>query len=161
MIRCRLHHLEARCRQRGYTLDEVRPCIVSQDGDAIVVDETHPAYPARPKPGFTPPPRSSLPQPDLSRTDAPSFLTKVKNFAVAATQHVAAGAPMASDEEIIRRHDTCTACEFLTDNACTKCGCPVVRARQYVSKLSWADSACPVGKWGPVSGQNSESPETA
>ena len=51
MIRCHLRHLEARCRQRGYTLDEVRPCIVSQDGDQITVDETHPAYP-RAKPGL-------------------------------------------------------------------------------------------------------------
>jgi hypothetical protein len=52
MIRCRLSHLEARCRQRGYTLDEVRPCIVSQDGDTITVDETHPAYPRQRKPGL-------------------------------------------------------------------------------------------------------------
>jgi hypothetical protein len=51
MIRCHLRHLEARCRQRGYTLDEVRPCIVTQDGDQITVDETHPAYP-RVKPGL-------------------------------------------------------------------------------------------------------------
>jgi len=148
MIHCRLAHLEARCRQRGYTLDEVRPCIVSQDGDTITVDETHPTYPAKAKPGFVP--RKPPPQPDLSRTDAPSFLQKVKNFAVSATKHVAAGAPLASDEEIIRRHDICMACEFLKDDACTKCGCPVVRARKYVSKLSWADSECPVGKWGPV-----------
>jgi hypothetical protein len=52
MIRCRLRHLEARCRQRGYTLDEVRPCIVTQDGDMITVDETHAAYPRKPKPGL-------------------------------------------------------------------------------------------------------------
>jgi hypothetical protein len=45
MIRCRLQHLADRCRERGYTFDEVRPCIVSQDGDTITVDETHPAYP--------------------------------------------------------------------------------------------------------------------
>lgn len=51
MIRCRLSHLEARCRQRGYTLEQVRPCIVSQDGDSITVDETHPAYP-RAAPGL-------------------------------------------------------------------------------------------------------------
>jgi hypothetical protein len=51
MIRCRLRHLEARCRQRGYTLEQVRPCIASQDGDQITVDETHPAYP-RAKPGL-------------------------------------------------------------------------------------------------------------
>ena len=51
MIRCHIAHLEARCRQRGYTLEQVRPCIVSQDGDRLVVDETHPAYP-RAKPGL-------------------------------------------------------------------------------------------------------------
>ena len=52
MITCRLSHLDARCRQRGYTLDEVRPCIVRQHGDLIVVDETHPAYPRERKPGL-------------------------------------------------------------------------------------------------------------
>lgn len=51
MIRCRLQHLDDRCRERGYTLEEVRPCIVSQDGDTITVDETHPAYP-RSRPGL-------------------------------------------------------------------------------------------------------------
>jgi hypothetical protein len=35
MITCPKEHLAARCRQRGYTLDEVRPCIVSEDGDQI------------------------------------------------------------------------------------------------------------------------------
>ena len=51
MISCQLDHLKQRCRERGYTLDEVRPCIVSQDGDTITVDETHPAYP-RARPGL-------------------------------------------------------------------------------------------------------------
>ena len=51
MIRCRLAHLEARCRQRGYTLEQVRPCIVSEDGDTITVDETHAAYPHK-RPGL-------------------------------------------------------------------------------------------------------------
>lgn len=45
MITCTLLHLVARCKERGYTLDEVRPCIVSEDGDSITVDETHEAYP--------------------------------------------------------------------------------------------------------------------
>lgn len=42
---------EARCRERGYTLEQVRPCIVAEDGDTITVDETHQAYP-RAKPGL-------------------------------------------------------------------------------------------------------------
>lgn len=45
MIKCSLQQLEARCNQRGYTLDEVAACIVSRDGDTITVDETHSAYP--------------------------------------------------------------------------------------------------------------------
>ena len=52
MITCTISNLLIRCKERGYTLDEVRPCIVSEDGDSITVDETHKAYPhARPGPG--------------------------------------------------------------------------------------------------------------
>ena len=51
MITCPLLYLMQRCQERGYTLDEVRPCIVSEDGDMITVDETHPAYP-RARPGL-------------------------------------------------------------------------------------------------------------
>ena len=146
MITCNRLHLEARCTERGYTLDEVLPCVVSQDGDVWTIDVDHPAYPRVAKAGYEPPqPEPVEPMPSRS---APGFLEKVKNFATAAVDHVAAGMPTASDEEIIRRHDICLGCEFLQDNACTQCGCPVARVRGYVSKLSWADSECPVGKWG-------------
>lgn len=94
-------------------------------------------------------PAGNQAQPMPSR-ESPGFLTKLRNFATAAAGHVAAGMPMASDEEIIRRHDICLACEHLVDNACTQCGCPVARVRGYVSKLSWADQECPIGKWGKV-----------
>jgi hypothetical protein len=55
MIHCKRDHLAARCRQRGYTLDEVRGCIVSQDGDNITVDVDHPAFPRSQKRGFVKP----------------------------------------------------------------------------------------------------------
>jgi len=45
MIHCQRHHLEKRAAERGYTWEQVAPCIVSEDGDTITVDETHPAYP--------------------------------------------------------------------------------------------------------------------
>ena len=45
MITGRRSAFEARCRERGTTLDAVRACIVSEDGDTITVDETHEAYP--------------------------------------------------------------------------------------------------------------------
>ena len=45
MIRCQRHHLKKRAAERGYTWEQVAPCIVTEDGDTITVDETHPAYP--------------------------------------------------------------------------------------------------------------------
>ena len=45
MTTCDRGYLEARCRERGYTLAEVMPCVVAQDGDAWTIDVDHPAYP--------------------------------------------------------------------------------------------------------------------
>jgi hypothetical protein len=132
MITCRRSHLASRCRQRGYTLDEVRACIVSEDGETITVDETHPAYPRTAKPGV-------------------SIFTKVRNFAASAAKHLAAGMPQATDEQVAARFAICQTCEHFDGTACRQCGCPVVREKKFLSKLSWANESCPVGKWGPVS----------
>jgi hypothetical protein len=56
MTTCHRTFLESRCRERGYTLDEVMPCVVAQDGDQWTIDTGHPAYPANPKPGHEPQP---------------------------------------------------------------------------------------------------------
>jgi hypothetical protein len=45
MIRCHRSNLEARCVERGYTLDEVLPCVVSQDGDEWTIDTESEFYP--------------------------------------------------------------------------------------------------------------------
>ena len=131
MIACHRKNLMQRCHERGYTFEEVRACIVSEDGDNIVVDETHASYPRVPKPGV-------------------SIMQKAVNFATATAQHIAAGSPVASDEEIASRFAICQGCEHYDGKACSKCGCPVVREKAYLSKLSWADQSCPVGKWGPI-----------
>jgi hypothetical protein len=138
MIRCRLRELEGRCRQRGYTLDEVRACIVSEDGDTVTIDVDHPAYPRTPKPGFQP------------RRELPPLTQRVANFAASVADHIAAGMPRATDEQIAERFAICQGCEFLSGGACSQCGCPVVREARYISKLSWANESCPVGKWGPA-----------
>lgn len=80
----------------------------------------------------------------------PSLLAKAANFASAAVQHVAAGAPRCTEEEVAARHAICVGCEYFANSTCTKCGCPVSRERTYLGKLSWADQSCPVGKWGPI-----------
>ena len=58
VTRCHRSHLEARCLERGYTLDEVMPCVVAQDGDQWTIDVDHPAYPRRAKPGYATPTKS-------------------------------------------------------------------------------------------------------
>lgn len=126
MITGRRDALEARCLERGYTLEDIRACIVHEDGDIVTVDERHPAYPKA----------------------KPSLVEKAVNFATSAARHVAAGAPQASQEEVSRRFAICQSCEFYDGKACGKCGCPVVREKKFLSKLSWANESCPVGKWG-------------
>jgi hypothetical protein len=82
---------------------------------------------------------------------APTLATKAANFATSAAKHVAAGMPQATDEQVAARFAICQTCEHFDGRACKKCGCPVVRKKQFLSKLSWAGESCPVGKWGPVS----------
>jgi hypothetical protein len=127
MITGRRWQFKSRVIQRGYTWGEVRPCIVAEDGDMITVDETHPAYP---------------------RLKPPSLLQKAANFAASAAKHIKAGMPLCTQEQIDQRFAICQGCEFYKDNACLKCGCPLSREKQFISKLSWANEKCPVGKWG-------------
>jgi hypothetical protein len=61
MITTHRRHLESRCAERGYTLDEVLPCVVSQDGDEWTIDTSHPAYPRV----------SRLPEPPAPPTHGP------------------------------------------------------------------------------------------
>lgn len=84
-----------------------------------------------------------------SERDSPvSFGQKILNFAGAVADHVKSGMPRCTEEQIIKRHDICRKCEFFKDDTCGKCGCPLTRNQQFVSKLAWADQECPVGKWG-------------
>ena len=47
MITCHKMYFVQRCRERGYTIDEAMPCVVSKDGDMWTIDETHKAYPRK------------------------------------------------------------------------------------------------------------------
>jgi hypothetical protein len=81
----------------------------------------------------------------------PTFAQKARNFAASAAKHLAAGMPQATEEQVAERFAICQGCEHFDGKACRKCGCPVVRQKKFLSKLSWANESCPVGKWGPVS----------
>jgi len=45
VITCHKDHLIARCKERGYLLKDVMPCVVHTDGDQWTIDTAHDAYP--------------------------------------------------------------------------------------------------------------------
>jgi hypothetical protein len=48
-ITCHYSFLQERCKERGYIIDEVMPCVISISGDNYTIDTDHPAYPKQPK----------------------------------------------------------------------------------------------------------------
>jgi len=42
-------YLLFRCAERGYSIEEVMSCVISQDGDNWTIDTSHPSYPSYPK----------------------------------------------------------------------------------------------------------------
>lgn len=141
-MRMHLSDLHARAEERGYTLKQISPCIAQRFSDGTAeVDIHHPAYPHSREPDSTE---------YLNSVSHPSVLKKAINFVAATVKHVAAGAPSASEEEVARRFAICQGCEHYDGKACAKCGCPISAVKGSVSKLSWADQSCPVGKWGPA-----------
>jgi hypothetical protein len=54
---------------------------------------------------------------------------------------------LCSEEEIDKRHNICSGCEFFTNNSCMKCGCSLSRDRIYMNKLAMKDQSCPINKW--------------
>jgi hypothetical protein len=67
MITTHRSNLEARCTERGYTLDEVMPCVVSQDGDEWTIDTDSEFYPRVSRLPEPPAPRPHGPGTELSK----------------------------------------------------------------------------------------------
>lgn len=127
VIACKLADLQARCDERGYTLESALPCIVERSGDDIRVDTHHPAYPRRPQ--------------------TVGSATKLKNFAKSTVKHVASGLPRSSDAEVERRFSICSACDQFTGKTCKACGCTITTDPVLIGKLQWAGERCPLKKW--------------
>lgn len=82
----------------------------------------------------------------ITETD-PNWLDKIKNFSKSMMDHASNGFAMATDDDIRHRYEICSTCEFFKNSTCSKCGCPLYRTKNYISKLSWASEKCPVDKW--------------
>lgn len=98
---------------------------------------------------------------------APGLLTRAKNFAKAATHHIMTGRKHCTDEQKQARFDQCTKNEcglFIVHGeggvcAHEKCGCFIRAQGQFMDKLSWADSECPLGYWKAIAEKDGETPE--
>lgn len=83
-----------------------------------------------------------------------SFPQKIKNFASSLYGHIKNNMELCPDYIIEKRYDICKSCEYFKDSTCTKCGCPLIRDRAYISKLAWSNEACPINKWTKWSDQS-------
>lgn len=86
----------------------------------------------------------------------PGVVTKVFNFAKAATKHVATGMKKTSEATRLVRLQLCESCEVYFDRekrVCKhrKCGCNV--GGKILDKTAWAEQSCPIGRWGPETTQ--------
>lgn len=89
----------------------------------------------------------------------PGALQLAGNFARAAAQHVRAGSPQATDEQVAERFSICQSCELFKliadgQGQCLhpSCGCNLKKVGLTgLNKLRWAEQACPIGKWPAVS----------
>lgn len=77
---------------------------------------------------------------------SPGILAKIVSFTTAVVGHVAAGMPMASEEQKNARLAICKTCENFENSSCRLCGCHMP------FKVMSAVSSCPHDppKWGPI-----------
>jgi hypothetical protein len=92
----------------------------------------------------------------VEATTPPSAARRGANFAKASIQHIASGAPLASDAQVAERFAICLQCplyragkqEGVGQCLHPSCGCKVKAVGLTgLNKLRWADQRCPLGHW--------------
>ena len=103
-------------------------------------------------------PRSTIKRNCSTKPEPPSMVKRAVNFTKAVTQHVMTGRKHCSEEQKAERFNICKSnqCGLFLPNGeggiCShdKCGCYIRSNGQFMDKLSWAESKCPVDMWGPI-----------
>jgi len=71
----------------------------------------------------------------------PSAVAMAGNLGKSLIEWSASGFKTCEGDELSKRLDICSSCEYLINNRCLKCGCFIeVKTRLGTSK-------CPIGKW--------------
>jgi len=99
----------------------------------------------------------------------PTILRRSTNFTKAATKHLRTGMRHCTEEQRKTRFTQCSKNEcglFLQgktgeEGICShvNCGCYIRSRGRFLDKISWADSECPEGYWGPIPEKDDETPE--
>ena len=78
-----------------------------------------------------------------------SYFKKVLRFFYALFWHCVKGFPTCNKIEILERYNICIRCEEYNkeESICNVCGCNLSNRREFMNKLAWADSECPIEKW--------------
>lgn len=87
----------------------------------------------------------------------PKLTKRIQNFTKASANHLMTGMKHCSDEQKKKRFEICKSNKcglFLSKGEggiCShdNCGCFIRSNGKFLDKLSWADSKCPEGFWGP------------
>ena len=83
----------------------------------------------------------------------PSITQQAKNLTKAAAKHISTGLKHCTKEQRDSRYEICKKCDRFHNGICNHddCGCIIRSKGKFMDKLSWADSKCPEGYWGPIS----------
>jgi hypothetical protein len=96
--------------------------------------------------------------------EPPNIIKRGKNLARAAVGHMVKGNPHCTEGQKQERYKVCQSnqCglfrQYRDGGLCAHddCGCYIRSNGQFMDKLSWADSKCPVGFWGPIETDENE-----
>jgi len=97
----------------------------------------------------------------------PSLVQRARNFAKAAAKHVQSGRRHCTQEQKEARFKQCASDEcglfmrYGKGGICSHedCGCFIRSKGKFFDKLSWAESKCPEGYWGPIEEKDNENTE--
>lgn len=90
-----------------------------------------------------------------------SLITNIKRvfrFLYALFWHIISGFPTANNQQILERYSICIICENFNHekSICNICGCNLSKRKEFMNKLAWADSECPIDKWSSIDINNSQ-----
>ena len=92
------------------------------------------------------------------KKEPPGLIQQAVNFGKATINHLAHGIKHCTEEQKQDRYNKCSKnmCGLFRPHgdggvcAHDECGCFIRSNGKFMDKLSWADSKCPEGYWGPI-----------